>query len=249
MNSCPYCDAPMSNPRRVQCGAPECKRKYQAERVRKYLAEYRAKTGEPYQNRYFKEGSCTVCGEPIRIRPGKSNTTCKRCWHGKFVAEFAEARAERARQRRLPVPFEGEVRRPGRVLAVVRPLRRCWYMGYCACCGQSFIHDQPHTRTCSARCAKRLQRDRRRALERDAFVVDISPRGIFERDRWTCQLCGTRVAWSKQVPHPRAPVIDHIVPLAAGPESGGVHAPWNVQTAHFLCNSIKCAEFDQAALF
>ncbi|WP_020572549.1 HNH endonuclease [Parafrankia discariae] len=44
-------------------------------------------------------------------------------------------------------------------------------------------------------------------------------------------------------------MIDHIVPLAAGVELGGVHAPWNVQCAHFLCNSIKRDQFAQAALF
>jgi len=32
-----------------------------------------------------------------------------------------------------------------------------------------------------------------------------------------------------------APVIDHIVPLALG----GEHAHYNVQAAHFMCNSEK----------
>jgi len=37
------------------------------------------------------------------------------------------------------------------------------------------------------------------------------------------------------VPHPLAPTIDHVVPLAAG----GLHEPANVQLAHFLCNARK----------
>jgi 5-methylcytosine-specific restriction endonuclease McrA len=39
----------------------------------------------------------------------------------------------------------------------------------------------------------------------------------------------------KVVPHPKAPVLDHILPLA----QGGTHEPTNVQCAHFMCNSIK----------
>ena len=72
---------------------------------------------------------------------------------------------------------------------------------------------------------------------------------MFQRDRWTCQLCGKRVVRSAVVPHPRAPVIDHIVPLAAGAEVGGVDAPWNVQCAHFLCNSYKRDLLVAPALF
>lgn len=40
---------------------------------------------------------------------------------------------------------------------------------------------------------------------------------------------------SKAVPHPRAAVLDHVIPLARG----GTHEPANVRTACFLCNSIK----------
>jgi 5-methylcytosine-specific restriction endonuclease McrA len=40
---------------------------------------------------------------------------------------------------------------------------------------------------------------------------------------------------SRLVPHPKAPTIDHIVPLAAG----GDDIKANVQLAHFLCNSVK----------
>jgi 5-methylcytosine-specific restriction endonuclease McrA len=40
---------------------------------------------------------------------------------------------------------------------------------------------------------------------------------------------------TKVVPHPKAPTIDHIVPLSAG----GDDTKANVQLACFLCNSIK----------
>lgn len=46
---CPYCGDPMPNPRRVQCGKPDCKRTFQRDRVRKWQREYQAKSGQWYR--------------------------------------------------------------------------------------------------------------------------------------------------------------------------------------------------------
>lgn len=214
------------------------------------MAAHRATTGERYQDRYTTPGECEDCGAPIRLRPERRNARCGRCQRRAAGRASAALRAEEARQRRLPVLYEGEpFQLEPKPFGPLPPLRRRWYMGHCARCGEPFVHDQPQTKTCSAKCTKSLAKARRRARKRDAFVEDISPREVFERDRWTCHLCGTRVAWSKEVPHPRAPVVDHVVPLAAGPEVGGVHAPYNARCAHFLCNSIKSDQLAQAALF
>jgi len=43
---------------------------------------------------------------------------------------------------------------------------------------------------------------------------------------------------SLKAPHPLSMSIDHIIPLSRG----GTHEPDNVQLAHFICNSIKCAQ-------
>jgi 5-methylcytosine-specific restriction endonuclease McrA len=40
---------------------------------------------------------------------------------------------------------------------------------------------------------------------------------------------------TKAVPHPKAPTIDHILPIACG----GNDTRANVQLAHFICNSRK----------
>jgi 5-methylcytosine-specific restriction endonuclease McrA len=45
---CPYCGEPMSNRRRKQCGSPDCKRQYNADRMRAWQREYRATTGQWY---------------------------------------------------------------------------------------------------------------------------------------------------------------------------------------------------------
>ncbi|MDX3353901.1 HNH endonuclease signature motif containing protein [Streptomyces sp. ME01-24h] len=50
-----------------------------------------------------------------------------------------------------------------------------------------------------------------------------------------CGLCGGRVAMKQTVPHPKAPTIDHVVPIS----EGGDDTRANVQLAHFLCNSSK----------
>lgn len=80
------------------------------------------------------------------------------------------------------------------------------------------------------------------------------PRGVrtavFRRDRWTCRLCMKPVNRSGVWPDdPDAPVIDHIIPLSAGPDLGGVDEPYNLQCAHGRCNKEKSDRFDQGALF
>lgn len=82
---------------------------------------------------------------------------------------------------------------------------------------------------------KRRQKDKRRALKRDAYRADVSPAKVFARDKYRCKLCGKRLNMTAVAPHPMSPTIDHIVPLA----QGGWHEPENAQAAHFLCNSTK----------
>jgi 5-methylcytosine-specific restriction endonuclease McrA len=79
---------------------------------------------------------------------------------------------------------------------------------------------------------RRARRQRRRALERGCVAELFEPREIFERDDWTCQLCGQPVPRDACFPHPLSASIDHIVPLSRG----GAHTKDNVQLAHLTCN-------------
>lgn len=117
------------------------------------------------------------------------------------------------------------------------PARKRWVAGYCVRCGSAYVaEDYTDTaRYCSLRCARRVTKQRYRARKKDAYVADVSPARIFDRDGWRCKLCRKKVRRDKAVPHPLAPVLDHIVPLARG----GTHEPANVQCAHFICNSKK----------
>lgn len=113
----------------------------------------------------------------------------------------------------------------------------CWH------CGRAFASPRKAQATvCSEACragkratVRRRGKDRRRALKRAAYVANVIRAQVYERDGWRCHLCGKPLARTKVVPHPKAPTIDHIVPLARG----GTHEPLNVRAAHYLCNSVK----------
>jgi predicted nucleic acid-binding Zn ribbon protein len=91
-------------------------------------------------------------------------------------------------------------------------------------CSASAIKEQRRM----ARYVRRMRMDSR---ERE----DFHSREIYERDMWFCMLCGGKTDPTKIVPHPLAPTLDHAIPIA----KGGCHTRRNVQTAHFLCNSLK----------
>lgn len=105
----------------------------------------------------------------------------------------------------------------------------------CLLCGDAFLTRATTQRYCSVTCAKRAHKDTREARQRGATIERVHRQRVYERDGWVCQLCRRPVKRDAQVPHPLAPTLDHIIPLAAG----GAHAYANVQLAHFLCNSTK----------
>jgi endogenous inhibitor of DNA gyrase (YacG/DUF329 family) len=115
----------------------------------------------------------------------------------------------------------------------------------CKHCGKEFI-GKHRTVYCSDECQTidwrsrnphkgREYAHRRKARLRMAFVSKVNPLEIFERDKWTCQICGKKVNKKLKYPHPKCATIDHIIPLS----KGGTHEPKNVQLAHFVCNDRK----------
>jgi len=125
----------------------------------------------------------------------------------------------------------------------------------CQQCGKTFkqkVYNQVK-RYCSSQCArkawaianpkkkarmrKRHHQTRRARKYGNGAVDHIDSIHVFERDNWTCGICGRKVDKGLVCPHPGSPSLDHIIPLAAG----GTHTLGNVQLAHFMCNSIKGA--------
>lgn len=86
--------------------------------------------------------------------------------------------------------------------------------------------------------SKRISRLSGKARKRAATVERVDPVRVFERDRWKCQLCGSRTPKRRRGSYEaNAPEIDHIVPLALG----GSHSYVNVQCACRKCNIAKSA--------
>ncbi|WP_408995823.1 HNH endonuclease [Streptomyces europaeiscabiei] len=129
----------------------------------------------------------------------------------------------------------------------------------CEACGGSYRRLRPTQRWCSPACGNRNKTNsgprgglspearerqrlywqaknrRRRAAKRGRPSEPYTTAEIAARDRFRCQLCGGRVAMRQAVPHPKAPTIDHVVPVS----EGGDDTRANVQLAHFVCNSVK----------
>ncbi len=68
-------------------------------------------------------------------------------------------------------------------------------------------------------------------------------RANFERNRKkimathnTCGICGQPVDMTLKTPHPMAPCIDHIIPIAKGGHPSDIT---NLQLAHWNCNRQK----------
>lgn len=234
MNLCPYCGDLMANPRRKQCGKSDCKRRFNADRMRDYMRERRADPELRAKHREYDRKAeqrvitCEQCGEQAEVVKRSARYCGSTCW------QRARRSLTGARHSQIVVwckdPKWVRVRGPRR-----QRRSHTWICGTCPCCGDAFVTLQPEARYCSLRCQRRAAKDRWRALQRDAYVAPVNRRAIFERDGWCCRLCGEAVVRDAEVPHPRAPVIDHVVPLARL----GTHEPANVQTAHYLCNSIK----------
>ena len=82
---------------------------------------------------------------------------------------------------------------------------------------------------------RKNKHERHRARKKSAPMIEkIDRQTVFERDKWTCQICHKRVPRKTKNIKLRA-TLDHIVPLS----KGGSHTYANVVLAHHICNSSK----------
>ena len=207
--------------------------------------------GQQNPNRHRKATlSCDRCGKTF-IREDRSNrytgTYCT--WACRSEARWGELHASRKQVSiYAPAPMWHRVVTGMQTAAPARA--RTFIAGDCVICGDSFLCLYG-SKTCGDRCqeehwasVKRDAKHRRRARQKQAFIAPVSRHRIYKRDQWICQLCHEPVDMTASVPSMLAPTIDHIIPLARG----GAHAPHNVQTAHFICNSRKGDRAELTAL-
>jgi 5-methylcytosine-specific restriction endonuclease McrA len=209
-----------------------------AERARaNYRASAKGKaTQKAYKESRKREKTCAQCGQTFRSDRARF---CSMACVGKSqrkpystdlvpvgVDAFPRTDRQKCAARRLAWAARG-----------TRSNRGVWVAGSCRRCGGGFtcLLTNSLPQYCSLICRRLDAKARRRALKRGAHVGVVYRKKIFERDGWRCQLCKRKVNPRAAVPHPLAPTLDHIVPLA----DGGTHEPSNVQCAHFICNSRK----------
>lgn len=153
---------------------------------------------------------CPACGGAVEGRHGTAmycSDACANRHHSRIT--YARHRAE---------------------LLTVRKCREC----------EMEFRSTPSRRYCSHRCcqknARRTAKGRRRAMLRSASVESVDPMAVFRRDKFRCQLCWNMTLRSSVgTNHPRAPSLDHIVPLS----KGGEHSYRNTQCACRSCNTRK----------
>lgn len=93
---------------------------------------------------------------------------------------------------------------------------------------------------CSHACFKknknRRGRERRRALARGVSSERVDPIKVFERDKWSCQICGVKTPRKLRGSYDdKAPELDHVMPISLG----GAHSYMNTQCACRKCNADK----------
>jgi len=85
---------------------------------------------------------------------------------------------------------------------------------------------------------RRIRRAKDRARLRAAYIENVDPFDVFDRDGWRCHLCGVKTPKRLRGTYePNAPELDHIIPLAAG----GEHSRRNTACACRKCNGAKGA--------
>lgn len=148
----------------------------------------------------------------------------------------------RGRKRRFCTPVcmltaQAATRRPFSLVSTVEKGR------VCEDCDASFVQSASHQRFCGQACQRRAnlraKSQRRRAAHNCVDAERFSATEVFERDGWRCHLC-RRLAPKKLrgTQHPRAPELDHIIPLSVG----GSHTRLNTACSCRACNQSKGAK-------
>lgn len=255
---------PLRKRRPQQSGAAECgtRRAYElgcrcaecreAKRIdtAEWRAKYKQKHGRGYyggreRNRTTYDRVCEYCGADYQTRTYIARYCSSTCGV-RDKAGWSKSREVMLWTR----PYEYKT-----TTAPLNILPKTWTYttGNCSICGKAFVSKYMNV-TCSDECQRKHERERkhraghrRRARKKEAFVENVYRKRIFERDGYKCHICGKRTNPNAAVPSPKAPTLDHIIPLA----SGGTHEPSNVATAHFICNSRKAhiGTGDQLLLF
>lgn len=112
-----------------------------------------------------------------------------------------------------------------------------WDCGWCGTACERPPTKGQRPKWCSDSCGNLARLARRDAVRGEFSIPKARRRRLYERDAWTCQICGegTSRSWSKG--DLRSPTLDHIEPQSHSliPD----HSDANLRTAHWLCNQLR----------
>lgn len=208
--------------------------------------------------------ACEICGEDFPLKGFGQRYCSNRCAGRDGRTRKGRFYVERE-QRHCPTcskPFEVRVTDPRKfcsnycVGVSLRVLPTC----ICEKCGEPFRRTRRRRgdtmRFCSRDCAyafknpygKRpeprrsprpsdLSKFLRRAQYFGVAYERIDRGEIMDRDGWVCAICDKPIDPALTRPDPMSGSLDHVVPMS----KGGPHLKYNVQAAHYGCNSRKGA--------
>lgn len=190
---------------------------------------------------------CAQCGKLVLKFP-RPVVFCS--WEHRADYQYGADRPGNApRSVRVPVNKSPSAAspRPARALPAT-PKPRLFISGPCEGCPRVFTRNAgSKARYCSASCARDMQEATRRltagdlrwyirSYRRRQFSIPRSVRrAIYDRDNWTCQLCGDPVDGTLPRGDPWSATLDHIVcqSWVDVPDD----SPENLRLAHLRCNS------------
>lgn len=252
---CPYCGDTFtpSDKRRTYCYTRACYRAHRNANQARYMADYEARTGVPYwtaksrtRNRTQYTRACAFCGGAFTTHTSAARYCSST--HGAWD-RYGYSPATTLATYVPPPPM-----RTTTAPTTVSEGQGKYIAARCIVCNTSFITRSAVENTCSTECKRERKREwrrnskhTRRARKKNAFVANVSRKKTFERDGYRCHICKAKTNPNAKVPNPKAPTLDHLIPLS----KGGTHEPSNVATACFRCNHLKAdrGTGDQLLLF
>jgi Zn finger protein HypA/HybF involved in hydrogenase expression len=238
---CGFCALEFEAAREKRYCSKKCNKAYIRKNGSVPRAEYLARVRENAASKF----TCEHCGKTAYRRLSGTNTGpnryCSMACRSGHAKRAEESRRREREAYRINVGAEIDaLRRIAKYVekpAVFRCLcRRCSAVMIVRRNGglHKIVCDK--CTTAAAQAAKATAKAKRRALERGVAAENVNPILVFERDKWTCQLCGIRTPSSLRGTHrDNAPELDHIIPLSRG----GEHTYRNTQCSCRKCNAAK----------
>lgn len=240
MKVCITCGNELTGRQKSHCSKVCASKAFNAQRITDgRLKEQRKKQSakrKEWQENAKESRVCEACGNPFMVYKYADSKHCS------LICAQIKKRPHTRRQSaelRLAKAMHGRSSK-----------NRIFVMGRCHSCGKDTTSPLTESTAstyaifCSSPCAHRTNSARRRALGVSAKITKGQRWQVFERDNWTCQICGDPINRTPTSPTaPDAACIDHRLPLARG----GSHGLSNWQTAHQYCNSVKGSKINFAA--